>query len=63
MMGQASLLGQPVHLLSPLVPSTYLLVGLAGVDIGAHQRFTLKWACGTVLVMLLAALAVGIVSL
>ncbi|RYU79592.1 CitMHS family transporter [Hymenobacter persicinus] len=63
MMGQASLLGQPVHLLSPLVPSTYLLVGLAGVDIGAHQRFTLKWACGTVLVMLLAALAVGVVSL
>ena len=27
--GRASLIGQPVHLLSPLVASTYLLVGLA----------------------------------
>ena len=26
-MARASLIGQPVHLLSPLVPSTYLLVG------------------------------------
>lgn len=41
---RASLVGQPVHLLSPLVPSTYLLVGLAGVEFGDHQRFTIKWA-------------------
>ena len=40
-MGRASLLGQPVHLLSPLVASTYLLVGMAKVDFGEHQRFTL----------------------
>ena len=26
-MARASIVGQPVHLLSPLVPSTYLLVG------------------------------------
>ena len=51
-MGRASLIGQPVHLLSPLVPSTYLLVGLVGVDFDAHQRFTLKWALLTALVML-----------
>ena len=43
-MARASLVGQPVHLLSPLVPSTYLLVGLAGVEFGDHQRFTIKWA-------------------
>ena len=47
----ASLVGQQVHLLSPLVPSTYLLVGLAGVEFGDHQRFTLKWALGSALVM------------
>ncbi|MNW17153.1 Citrate transporter [compost metagenome] len=33
-----------MHLLSPLVPSTYLLVGLAKVDFADHQKFTLKWA-------------------
>lgn len=53
---RASLIGQPVHLLSPLVPSTYLLVGLAGVEFGDHQRFTLKWAVLICLLMLLASL-------
>lgn len=62
-MGRASLLGQPVHLLSPLVPSTYLLVGLAGVNFGDHQRFTLKWAIGTTVVMLLFSLITAAVKL
>lgn len=55
-MARAALIGQPVHLLSPLVPSTYLLVGLAGVDFGEHQRFTLKWAVLLCLLMLASAL-------
>jgi len=58
-MARASLIGQPVHLLSPLVPSTYLLVGLAGVEFGDHQRYSLKWATMVCLVMLAAALAFG----
>ncbi len=60
---RASLIGQPVHLLSPLVPSTYLLVGLAGVEFGDHQRFTLKWATVVCMVMLLASLACAIFPL
>jgi len=59
-MARAALIGQPVHLLSPLVPSTYLLVGLAGVEFGDHQRFTLPWAILMCLVMLAAALMLGI---
>jgi CitMHS family citrate-Mg2+:H+ or citrate-Ca2+:H+ symporter len=39
-------------LLSPLVPSTYLLVGLVEVEFDEHQRFTLRWAFLTSLVML-----------
>jgi CitMHS family citrate-Mg2+:H+ or citrate-Ca2+:H+ symporter len=61
--GRASLLGQSVHLLSPLVASTYLLVQLAGVSISSHLRFTLKWSIGTVLVMLLAAILSGAISI
>ncbi|RAI59420.1 CitMHS family transporter [Roseicella frigidaeris] len=57
--GRASLVGQQVHLLSPLVASTYLLVGLCEVDFGAHQRFTLPWALCAALVMLLAGGLVG----
>jgi citrate-Mg2+:H+ or citrate-Ca2+:H+ symporter, CitMHS family len=60
-MGRASVIGQPVHLLSPLVPSTYLLVGLVGVELGDHQRFTIKWTVLTSLVMLAIGLAVGVI--
>jgi len=59
--GRASLIGQQVHLLSPLVASTYLLVGFVGVEFGEHQRFTLKWAMGSFVVFLLASLVFGII--
>ncbi len=60
--GRASLLGQSVHMLSPLVASTYLLTGLAGVSLEAHQRFTLKWAVATTFVMLLVSVLTGAIS-
>jgi len=55
-MARASLAGQPVHLLSPLVPSTYLLVGLAKVDFADHQKFTLKWAVAISLLLMIGNL-------
>jgi CitMHS family citrate-Mg2+:H+ or citrate-Ca2+:H+ symporter len=60
-LGRASLVGQASHLLSPLVPSTYLLVSLAGVEFSDHLKFTLKWAIGSSIVMLLSAVALGII--
>lgn len=62
-MGRASVIGQPVHLLSPLVPSTYLLVGLAGVEFGDHQRFTIKWSLLTSLLMLAVGVATRVIPL
>ena len=59
-MARASIVGQPVHLLSPLVPSTYLLCGLVGIELGQHQKFTIKWAILTCFVMLAAALVLGV---
>lgn len=58
-MARAAIVGQPVHLLSPLVPSTYLLCGLAGIEFGQHQKFTIKWAIITCMVMLVVALVFG----
>ena len=60
-MGRASVIGQPVHLLSPLVPSTYLLVGLAEVELGDHQRFTIKWSVITSFVLLAVGLLTGVI--
>ncbi len=62
-MARASLAGQPVHLLSPLVPSTYLLCGLAKVDFGDHQRFTLKWAVLISLLLMVASLVFALYPL
>ncbi|USX24207.1 CitMHS family transporter [Oxalobacteraceae bacterium OTU3CINTB1] len=59
--GRASIIGQPVHLLSPLVASTYLLVGMAKIEFGDHQRYTLMWAISASLVMLTAALVCGVI--
>ena len=64
-MAQASLLGQmttgfPV---SPLTPATFLLVGLAGIDLGEHQRFAIPFLWGASVVMTLAAVALGVFPL
>lgn len=63
MIGRASLMGLPVHLLSPLVPSTYLLVGMVGEDFGDLQRSFLKWACGSAAAMILVALLLSIIPI
>ncbi|RAS78621.1 hypothetical protein A3863_21575 [Priestia endophytica] len=41
----------------------YLLVGLVGVTIDAHQKFALKYAIIAVIVMTAVAVAVGAISL
>ncbi len=62
-MARASLAGQPVHLLSPLVPSTYLLVGLAKVEFADHQKFTLKWAIAISMLLMVGSLLCGLYPL
>ncbi len=62
-MGQAALLGQmttgfPV---SPLTPATFLVVGLAGIELRDHQRFTGPWLLLASLVMTAAAVAFGVI--
>ncbi|MFG3508381.1 CitMHS family transporter [Streptomyces sp. NPDC047821] len=58
---RASLVGQALHMSSPLVPAVYVLVGMAKVEFGDHTRFTVKWAALTSLVVLGAGILFGIV--
>ncbi|MER8157061.1 citrate:proton symporter [Streptomyces sp. NPDC094472] len=58
---RASLVGQALHMSSPLVPAVYVLVGMAKVEFGDHTRFTVKWAVLTSLVVLAAGLLFGII--
>ncbi|MFE1769527.1 CitMHS family transporter [Streptomyces angustmyceticus] len=57
---RASLVGQALHMSSPLVPAVYVLVGMAKVEFGDHTRFTVKWAALTSLVVLGAGVLFGI---
>lgn len=62
--GRAAILGQmttgfPV---SPLTGSTFLLIGLAGVDLGEHQLRTIPYALIVTWIMLALALLVGAIS-
>ncbi|MFJ6074877.1 CitMHS family transporter [Streptomyces sp. NPDC093065] len=58
---RASIVGQPLHMSSPLVPAVYVLVGMAKVEFGDHTRFVVKWAVLTSLVILAAGILFGIV--
>jgi CitMHS family citrate-Mg2+:H+ or citrate-Ca2+:H+ symporter len=62
---QGALLGQmttgfPV---SPLTPSTFLLIGLAGIELAEHQRFSIGWLWATTLVMTMVAVVFGVLTL
>jgi CitMHS family citrate-Mg2+:H+ or citrate-Ca2+:H+ symporter len=59
---QAALLGQmttgfPV---SPLTPATYLIVGVSGVELGDHQRFTIPFLFGASVLMTIACVVLGV---
>ncbi|MEU1056365.1 citrate:proton symporter [Streptomyces sp. NPDC005876] len=58
---RASIVGQPLHMSSPLVPAVYVLVGMAKVEFGDHTRFVVKWAALTCLVVLGAGILFGII--
>ena len=58
LMGQMTV-GFPV---SPLTPSTFLLVGLTGVELGAHQRFTIPLLWATSVVMTIALVVTGAIA-
>jgi citrate-Mg2+:H+ or citrate-Ca2+:H+ symporter, CitMHS family len=63
--GQAALLGQmttgfPV---SPLTPATFLVVGLSGIELSEHQRFTAPYLFAASLLMTVACIAFGVFPL
>ena len=62
---QAALLGQmttgfPV---SPLTPATFLVVGLCGIELADHQRFSIPFLFGTSVMMTIACVALGVFPL
>jgi CitMHS family citrate-Mg2+:H+ or citrate-Ca2+:H+ symporter len=62
-MARASLIGQPVHILSPLVASTYLVVSMLKLDYAENQRFTMKWSVINCFILLAVSLLTGIFPL
>ncbi|MBD8496637.1 citrate:proton symporter [Pseudomonas syringae] len=48
--------------ISPVVPSVYLALALAGVELRKHIAFTFFWAWGVSLVMLVFAVMIGVIQ-
>jgi CitMHS family citrate-Mg2+:H+ or citrate-Ca2+:H+ symporter len=48
--------------ISPLTGGTFLLIALAGIDLGEHQKKTFPWAFGITLIMLAVSIAIGVVA-
>jgi CitMHS family citrate-Mg2+:H+ or citrate-Ca2+:H+ symporter len=63
--GQAAIIGQMTtgFPLSPLTPSTFLLIGLANVDLADHQKFTFIYAFLTTIVMAVVSMLIGLYPL
>ncbi len=63
--GRAAILGQMTtgFPLSPLTASTFILVGMSGVDLGDHQKNIFWWAFGSTIVMTVVALLTGAIPL
>jgi citrate-Mg2+:H+ or citrate-Ca2+:H+ symporter, CitMHS family len=60
---RAMLIGGNIScVVSPVVPSVYLAVGLAGVELHSHIRYTFVWVWGVSLVLLAFAVAIGVVT-
>jgi len=65
MVGRASILGQMTtgFAMSPLTASTFLLIGLAGVDLGEHQKKTIPLAFLVTIVMLIVSIVIGVITI
>ena len=63
--GQAALLGQMTtgFPISPLTPATFLVVGLTGIELGEHQRFTGPYLFAASVVMTIACVLFGVFPL
>jgi CitMHS family citrate-Mg2+:H+ or citrate-Ca2+:H+ symporter len=62
-MARASIIGQPVHLTSPLVPAMLLLISLARVDLADFHKKAIWRAVVCSLVMFGVAIAMGVIPL
>jgi CitMHS family citrate-Mg2+:H+ or citrate-Ca2+:H+ symporter len=60
-MARASIIGQPVHMTSPLVPAMLLLVSLARVNLADHHKKVIWRSVVCSLVMLATAIGLGVI--
>ena len=58
---RASLMGQPIHFLSPLVGALWLLLGITNVSLGEIQKYALPVATGMMLIYIVVGKVLGVI--
>lgn len=62
--GLAMLIGKNVGMIvSPLVPATYLAIGLVNLELKDHLRFSFPWLYGISVLMLISAVLLNVITL
>lgn len=60
----AMLVGKNISLMiSPLVPATFLSIGLVDVELKDHMKFSFKWLYALSLIMLVLSIVIGLVTI
>ena len=60
---RASLMGQPIHFLSPLVGALWLLLGITNVSLGDIQKYAFPVAAGMMIIYIIVGGALGVITL
>ena len=59
----AMLLGKNVSLMiSPMVPATFLALGMVDVELKDHIKFSFKWLYAISLIMVLGGVVMGLIK-
>lgn len=61
--GRASLLGTPIHMLSPLVAALWLLVGMCDITFGDLQKGGIVWCTGLMAMNIVVCLVTGAITI
>jgi len=48
---------------SPFSPALWLALGLAGLDMGRHIRYSIAWLWGLSILLLFIAVLIGVISI
>lgn len=61
--GRAGLMGQPFHILSPIVPAIYFMCGVWKISLAQYQKFMAIYSFGIMAIFIVLGVIIGVIPL